>query len=167
MTNTKADFAENHKPATFKANLRLWSDSEPLTPVVDASRHPWPHLDVKGHAIPARGRVKAHIASKHYASSDDIKYDDVNQIIQVLSQWLDKIESGAPPITRLAKEGKIEATLWVAIFGNDEVATPILPEEIDARAKKAGVQILIENYTIEDMDPEREIPTKSFFGAEH
>ncbi len=167
MTNTKADFAENHKAASFRANLRLWSDSEPLTPVVHASGHPWPVHYVKGQTIPARGIVKPRIASKHFASSEDIKYDNIKYIVPVLSQWLDEIESGAPPITGLAKEGKLEAVLWVAIFGHDEVATPSLPAELDMRAKEAGVQILIENYTIEDMDPEREVPTKSFFGSGH
>lgn len=96
MINTNADFAEKHKPATFKANLRLWSDSEPLGPVVHASRHPWPVLYVKGQTIPARGKVNARIASQHFASSEDIKYDNILNIVPVLAQWLHEIESGPP-----------------------------------------------------------------------
>ena len=118
------------------------------------------------HACPFKLKaVTGPLASRHFASSEDAKYDNIENIALALSQWLDEIENGAPPIAQLAKEGGLEAVLWIAIFGYDEVATPILSEELDARAKKVGVQILIENYTIEDTDPEREIPTKTFFGA--
>jgi hypothetical protein len=163
MTEAKTDFVGTHKSPYFKANLRLWSDSEPLTPVVKSSRRVWPHLDVKGEVIPARGRVKARIASKHYASSEDIKYEDIDEIVPVVSQWLSEIENESPPISALTKAGKVEALLWVAIFGYDAVAMPALPAELDRRANQAGVKILIENYTI--MDEESGNPVKSFFGA--
>lgn len=162
MIETKSDFGGNRQLPYFKANLRLWSETEPLAPVVRGSRRQWTDVDVKGQIIPAKGRVRARIASRHYASTEDIKCDNIGDIVPVLSQWLDDIESGAPPIMTLAKTGKIEAFLWVAIFGYGEVATPDISAELDKRAKQAGVRILLENYTIGDEETGN--PAKSFFG---
>jgi hypothetical protein len=167
MTETKTEALKKQHLPFFRANLRLWSDKEPLARLVRASGHNWSEIDVKDEKVQAKGRVSAHIASRHYASSEDTIYDNIEKIIPFISRWLDDLERGAPPISALAKEGKIEAVIWVAVFGYDEIATPNLSDELDQRAKKAGVQILIENYTIADMDPEHEVPTKTFFGAGH
>ncbi|WP_374545008.1 hypothetical protein [Rhodoblastus sp.] len=164
MTEAKADFVGTHKYPFFKASLRLWSYSEPLEPVIPALGSHWPHLDVKGQLIPARGRVKAHFAPQHYASSEDIKDTNIENIVAVISQWLDNIERCAPPTATLVKAGKIEAVIWVALFGYDPVIPPELPVELEIRAKKAGVKVFIENYTI--MDEETGAPAKRFFGAE-
>ena len=163
MTETKTNFLRPHRNPYFKANLRLWSDTEPLASVVRASPRRWKTVDVKGETIPARGRVTARIAQQHYASSEDEKYENIEDVAQVLSQWLDEIENDAPPIKALAESGKINAVLWVAIFGHDEIATPALPAELDTRAKQAGVKILLENYTI--MDEKTGNPVKGFYGA--
>jgi hypothetical protein len=163
MTETTTNFARPHRNPYFKANLRLWSDTEPLASVVRASPRQWKTVDVKGQTMPARGRVTARIAQQHYASSEDEKYENIEDIAYVLSQWLDEIEGGQPPISALANAGKIAALLWVAIFGRDQIATPALPAELDTRAKRAGVGILLENYTV--MDEESGNPAKSFFGA--
>lgn len=107
--------------------------------------------------------MAARIASQHYASSEDIKQYKIENIVPVISQWLDNIELGAPPIAALAKAGKIEAVICVALFGYDPVIPPDLPAELEMQAKKAGVKIFVENYTI--MDEETGAPAKSFFGA--
>jgi hypothetical protein len=163
MTDVKADALENRNSPYFKANLRLWSDTEPLARRVRASGQNWTDIDVKGETIPGKGRVSARIASQHYAASEDIKYNNIESMVPVISQWLDDIERGAPPISALAKAGKIEAVIWVALFGHASVTPPDLPAELEMRAKKAGVKIFIENYTV--MDDETGIPAKSFFGA--
>ncbi|MCI4680186.1 hypothetical protein K9U33_16245 [Rhodoblastus acidophilus] len=163
MAETKVKSVGNHEPPTFKTSLRLWSDHEPLKPVVHASKLQWKHFYVKGQTIPAQGRAPARIASRNYACSEDVEYDNIEHIAPGLAQWLDEIECRAPSITALAKAGKIEPLLWVAIFGRDQVATPVLPAELDARAKQAGFKILIENYTV--MDEETGNPAKRFFGA--
>ena len=160
MAETKRIIIGNQEPPTFKASLRLWSDAEPLAALVHASRLQWKHLYVKGQMIPARGKAAANVALQHYACSEDVDYANITQIASVLSQGLDEIESCAPPITALAKVGKVEAVLWIAIFGYDEFPSPVPPKELDARAKQAGVKILIENYTI--MDAETGNPAKSF-----
>ncbi|MDI9847550.1 hypothetical protein QM467_05680 [Rhodoblastus sp. 17X3] len=49
------------------------------------------------------------------------------------------------------------------LFGYDPVLPPDLPAELEMQAKKAGVKIFVENYTI--MDEETGAPAKSFFGA--
>ncbi len=150
----------NIKPARFKANLRLWSDVEPLGEIVHSSLRPWTYHYVKGQSIPANGRAQARISSKHYASSETIECDDIQHIAAALSQWLDEIESEAPPISALAKADRLEAVLWVAIFGREETPTPTLPAELARRAKQAGVKILLENYTI--MDEETGNPAKNW-----
>ena len=66
-------------------------------------------------------------------------------------------------ISALALAGTIEAVLWIAIFGDDEIATPDLPEDLDKRARAAGVQILLENYTAKEPDDGNS--AKTFFGA--
>ena len=167
MTETKAEALRKQNLPFFKANLRLWSDTEPLARLVRDSGHNWSDIDVKDEKVQAKGRVPSRIASRHYASSEDTTYDNIEKIIPVIARWLEDLERGAPPVSALAKEGKVEAVIWVAVFGYDEIATPILSDELELRAKKAGVQILIENYTIADMDPEHEVPTKAFFGAGH
>jgi hypothetical protein len=163
MAEMSANPIGNQAAPTFKANLRLWSDTVPLAPVVQASLCQWDRLYIKGQTIPARGKASPHIATRHYATSEDREYADIRDIGPVIEQWLDEIESGRPPIASLAQQGRIEAVLWVAIFGGDEVATPVLSEEIDKRAKSAGVQILLENYTIEE--PEDGNSDKTFLGA--
>jgi hypothetical protein len=163
MTDAKADALNSQKSPYFRANLRLWSDTEPLARLVRASGRNWTEIDVKGETVNAKGRVAARIATRHYASSADTKYDDIDKIEPVLSQWVDDIERGAPPILALAIAGKVDAVLWISIFGHDEVPTPALPNELVARAKQAGLEILIENYTI--MDDEGGNPAKSFFGV--
>jgi hypothetical protein len=107
--------------------------------------------------------VPASIANQHYAYSEDIESDNIEHIAPVLAQWLDEIESQAPSIATLARAGRLEALLWVAIFGRDQIATPDLPAELDTRAKQAGVKVLLENYTV--MDEETGNPAKTFFGA--
>jgi hypothetical protein len=132
--------------------------------VISASGRHWPNFDIKGEKIPARGRVSARIATQHYAASADEKYGKMEDIEPVLNQWLCDIEHDAPPISALVKAGKLNAVLWIAIFGNDEISTPQLPDELCQRARQAGVRVLIENYTV--MERDTGVPAKSNFGFE-
>jgi hypothetical protein len=164
MAEIESGNSENSKSPRFKASLRLWSDTEPLGEIIHSSRRPWMHHYVKGQTIPASGRSQARISSRHYASSEDVKYDNVADVASALSQWLDEVESRAPQISSLAKAGKLEAVLWVAIFGRAETPTPTFPAELARRAKQAGVKILLENYTI--MDEESGNPSKRFLATD-
>jgi hypothetical protein len=164
MTDVKTDAASSLKPPYFKVNLRLSSDSEPLMPLVCTSERNWPNVDVKGQTIPAKGRVSSRIATQHYAASADEKHSNLSDIESVVNQWLCDVEQDAPPVSALATAGKVDAILWIAIFGNDEIPTPLLSAELCKRAKQAGIKILIENYTV--TDGESGNAARSFFGAE-
>jgi hypothetical protein len=134
-----------------------------LAPLLRAIGWDWKNVHVKGELVPARGRTPARLAQRHYASSNDPRHEDIQDIIPVIAHWLDEIESQASSMIALALTGTIEAVLWIAIFGDDEIATPDLPAELDTRARRVGVQILLENYTTPD--PEDGNSTKLFLGT--
>jgi hypothetical protein len=161
MADSKAEDIQSRHP-NVKSSLRLWSDNEPLAPVICHSSTSWKYLYVKGQVLPPKGRAQAHLVARHYACSDDIEFDDIGGIGQVLAQWLDEIENNDPSIAAFAKAGEIEALLWVAIFGYDEIDTPLVTTELATRAEQAGMKILIENYTV--IDENTGNPAKSFFG---
>lgn len=119
MADSKAIDIQSRRP-NVKASLRLWSDNEPLAPVICHSSTSWKHLYVKGQVLPPKGRAQAHLVTRHYASSDDIEFDNIDGIDQVLAQWLDEID------------------------------TPLVTTELATRAEQTGVKILIENYTVMD-----------------
>jgi len=147
----------------FRASLRLWSSAKPLTPLLRASEWDWTTVHIKGEIVPARGRTPARVAPRHYACSEDPVNADIANIVLVLAHWLDAIERHASTIIAAALAGEIEAVLWIAIIGDNEIATPELPSDLTARASKAGVQILLENYTTPD--PEDGNSAKTFLGA--
>ena len=87
--------------------------------------------------------MAARIASQHYASSEDIKEYKIENIVPVISQSLDNMELGAPPIAAPRQSWQDRGVICVALFGYDPVIPPDLPAELEMQAKKAGVKIFV------------------------
>lgn len=162
MAKTAHDAARESTPTMIRINLRIWSDSEQLGPLVQASARRCAHLHVKGQNAIEQNGTAGRVFGRHYASFEDVETSDANEIVPIISQWLNEIDAGEPPIAKLANSGMIEAVLWIAIICRSPVNSPKIPEELTAQAKKLGVKVLVENYTMFD---DEGVPLKIWLAA--
>jgi hypothetical protein len=85
--------------------------------------------------------------------------DDVNDI----SPWIDDNVAAIaanPEIVDDLRSKRVTATLWIAMFGNEETPLPTVPADVVQKVSDCGASLLLENYTI--MDPEHGNPLKEW-----
>lgn len=131
-------------------SLRLWSDQVSLAPVLKKLGFEVRHSHEKGQAIASAGRFAGRLADRHYASLAHGEGKDAD-----VGPWLKRIldaMSSDQALSNDLKLGRITATVWIALFGDDVRDPPQISPDLVAAATHAHVTILIENYTRFDSD---------------
>jgi hypothetical protein len=125
-------------------SLRLWSDDVPLGPLVDGLGLPVSHLHVAGRPVAAEGRLSRHVAAVHYASVANTRgtNDPHSWCIAVLEKV-----GAQSQLVSLLRQDRVEATLWIAVFGSEPVDPPDVTDDVLALARNLHVSVFIENYT--------------------
>ena len=159
-------------------SLRLWSDTQELTEVVQELRRPPRHHYRKGEVIQIGRQQRSHVPKRHYVSYPDVGVHEFGAIEPWLASEFDLLERSEQTAS-LIRNGVVEAVLWVAVFASTRVEPPPICDEIVERARSLGSKIFVENYSYDPKDRDEapspdgddicsapKIPTKTWYPAE-
>lgn len=78
-----------------------------------------------------------------------------------VAPWIEKTVAAVtavPEVVDDLRAKRVTATLWIAMFGENETPVPTIPAEIVNKVADCSAQLYLENYTI--MDPDHGHPQK-------
>ena len=143
-------------------SLRLWSDLVPLASIAERLRLPVEHQHTLGEVIPQHRGAARRVARKHYVSLSRREAHTDKEVAQWGRETLAQLKD-YQALSELLLQGRVEATLWIAIFGRHPVETPAFSSDLVNLAEGLNVSILIENYTREG----GEVPEKVWLCKAH
>ncbi len=130
----------------IRANLRMWSDTISFRAMDDAIIHEREIVYDKGENIISKsGRKTNIIADKNYISTKDNKIYDAEQAIIWINNTISELKRCA--LYQLIISGKVQATLWVAIFVPSDFLKEARLEDISQQAKHSNIEVFLEDYT--------------------
>jgi hypothetical protein len=150
---------QNSGPANkYDMSLRIWSDSVRLEPLADDFNVAIDVLHIKGEPMAQEGYRAGRIAKRHYISLMHQKSHTSADV----ATWLIKMSALVHAHRELPgwlSHGQAEAVFWIAMFGREEIAAPVIDPRIISSIGDLNASILIENYTI----PSDEMPVKTWY----
>ena len=139
-------------------SLRMWSDHVPIAALVKRSKLKLRHCHVLGQPIVIHGQVTSRIAPRHYVSVENLKTDEVSEILTWLDSTAHKINDIGDVLIH-ANSGKIDIIIWLAIFAEDMNISGLIEKYMQSQIRLLPLKFLIENYVKLD---EEGIPRKKW-----
>ena len=149
---------EVHAEIEYDLNLRLWSNSIPLEPIASALDFPVKHLHVKGQKLGGSDkRSSDRISTRHYVSFASERVQTGREV----ETWLASTISRAEQTPSLRQPG-IEIVFWIALIAREPKAALVPDPALVARVAALGAEILVENYSEEQVEGEG-FPPKAWY----
>ena len=127
----------------IRINARMWSPTASLRPIAALIGGASFVLDKGDVLYSTRGAPLKRRAPENYLSIAEVSIANLNAVQPEAARFVDLLNS--EPIARMIDDGTLDAVVWIAILGGDDVSVDDLP--IDRTPFGSRIGLVIDNFT--------------------